>query len=417
MQGQKGIPYKWELLLWLWLTYFLGQADRQVFNIVLPIMRDDLGLTDTQMGLIATMMMIALGVMAPISGRLGDLKNKKHLILFSTGCWAIGSLLTGCSSMLALLILWRVIAAGGGEAFYGPPAFAAIGIWHKESRSTAMAIHQTSLYAGVILAGYGAGYLGERFGWRIPFFISGGMGVLLLLILTWRLRNMPIRNVHNVSNINIGHIVHLLTHKKTVLWLTLAFAGMVFSTVGYLTWMPTFLQESFELPMEEAGFHAMFWHHIAAFVGVLLGGRWTDRRMKTSRKSRVEVQALALLLAVPFIIWMGQGTSLSTVCWALAGFGFFRGMYDTNIFASAFDVLPQSMHSLIVGVMTLAAFLVASVSPLILGWFKQQFSIGDGISLMAIGFFLSAGCIFLGARRYILLEWESEEDAILEDRE
>ncbi|MEM7368163.1 MAG: MFS transporter [Bacteroidota bacterium] len=408
MPKLKEIPYKWELLGWLWVTFFLGQADRQVFNVVLPVMRDDLGLSDTQMGLIATMMMIAVGLMAPISGRLGDLKNRKHLILFSTICWALASLFTGCSSWLILIILWRMLAAGGGEAFYAPSAFAAIGAWHKESRSRAMAIHQTSLYAGVVLAGYGAGYLGEHFGWRLPFLISGGLGLLLSCVLLFRIKSMPVQNVHNVSNINIVNIFRQLLQKRSVLFFTLAFAGMVFSTIGYLTWMPTFLHESFGLSLDKAGFHSLFWHHIAAFIGVLIGGKWTDSRMKRTRTARADVQIIALMAATPFIIWMGQGSSLIMVGIALVGFGLFRGMYDTNIFAAVFDVLPASMHSLAVGLMTLVAFVIASLSPLILGWIKEVFSMETGLSLLSLGYLFGALSIWLGARKALLLEWESE---------
>ena len=46
---------KWEVLLLLWMAYLLNQGDRQVFNTVLPSIRDALSLTDTQIGLIATL--------------------------------------------------------------------------------------------------------------------------------------------------------------------------------------------------------------------------------------------------------------------------------------------------------------------------------------------------------------------------
>lgn len=366
------LTYKWELIALLWATFFLGQCDRQVFSVVLPLIREDLNLSDAQMGLIATIMMIALGFMAPIAGRLADIRNKKHILIFSTCAWAFASLFTGMSTALFFIIVFRAIAAGPGEAFYGPAAFASIARWHKESRSTAMAIHQTALYLGVIIAGYGAGYLGETYGWRIPFFLSGCLGLVLAGLLWIRMKNDSEDNVYIEPNVNWQELLVIFRSKRSVFYVSMTFAGMVFATVGYTTWMPTFLHEEYQIPLSLAGFHAMFWHHLAAFIGVLIGGKWTDKKIKHTKTARLDVQIVALLCAVPFIIWMGQGSSLVWACVALAGFGLFRGIYDSNIFATVFDVLPSSVHGMVVGVMTLLAFVVGSGSPVILGWLKPH---------------------------------------------
>lgn len=45
--------YKWEVVLLLWLAFFLNQGDRQAFNVVLPQIQDHLGASDATMGLIA----------------------------------------------------------------------------------------------------------------------------------------------------------------------------------------------------------------------------------------------------------------------------------------------------------------------------------------------------------------------------
>ena len=59
MKNKQNAWYKWEVLILLWMAYLLNQADRQVFNTVLPAIRDALQLTDTSIGLIATMATVA----------------------------------------------------------------------------------------------------------------------------------------------------------------------------------------------------------------------------------------------------------------------------------------------------------------------------------------------------------------------
>ena len=64
--------YKWEVLALLWIAYLLNQADRQIFNVVLPLIRADLDLTDTQVGFIATTFNLVFAILVPISGYWGD---------------------------------------------------------------------------------------------------------------------------------------------------------------------------------------------------------------------------------------------------------------------------------------------------------------------------------------------------------
>ena len=73
--------YKWEVLALLWMAYLLNQADRQVFNTVLPAIRDALDLTDTSVGLIATIFNLCYAFMVPLGGWAGDRFSRKWEII------------------------------------------------------------------------------------------------------------------------------------------------------------------------------------------------------------------------------------------------------------------------------------------------------------------------------------------------
>ena len=87
--------YRWELILWLWLAFFLNQGDRQVFNSVLPLIRDNLGLNEIQLGLVATIFTIVYGLLVPIAGYAGDAFRRKWVVIFSLSLFSLGTLLTG----------------------------------------------------------------------------------------------------------------------------------------------------------------------------------------------------------------------------------------------------------------------------------------------------------------------------------
>src|SRR5690606_20750226 len=142
------------------------QADRQVFNVVLPLIRSDLHLTDMQIGLIATVFNLTFALLVPLSGYIGDVYNRKWIIVGSIFFWSVATMLTGLSSSVWMLVLMRSIATGGGEAFFAPANYALLAGYHKSTRAFAMSIHQSSYYVGIIVSSYLAGYIGERYGWR-----------------------------------------------------------------------------------------------------------------------------------------------------------------------------------------------------------------------------------------------------------
>ena len=70
---RKLIPYKWELIGIFWVAYFLNQGDRQIFNVVIPLIKADLMLDDVQIGLVATLFTLVYGILVPVAGFAGDL--------------------------------------------------------------------------------------------------------------------------------------------------------------------------------------------------------------------------------------------------------------------------------------------------------------------------------------------------------
>lgn len=110
--------YKWVLLGLLWIAFFLHQGDRQIFNSVIPLVKTSLGLSDIQMGLIGSIFQLVYGVLVPLAGLAGDRLPRKWIIVWSLLIFSAGTLLTGFSSGLIALVIFRSLATGGGEAFF-----------------------------------------------------------------------------------------------------------------------------------------------------------------------------------------------------------------------------------------------------------------------------------------------------------
>lgn len=400
--------YKWELLVLLWLAFFLNQADRQIFNVVLPLVKADLKLTDGQLGLVSSALIWTYGLFVPLAGWAGDRLSRKKILMYSLFFWSLATLLTGWGTSLAYLVLVRGIATGGGEGFYAPTANALISEHHTKTRAFALSLHQTAVYVGIVASGALAGYVGEHHGWRAAFYLFGGLGVVLAVVLFFRLKEA--KNVVE-KNITINSFSDNYETKETI-WeasknilqkptfggLSLAFSCMVFVNVAYVTWTPTFLYEKFQLSLTNAGFSSMFYHHVAAFLGVLVGGWLSDRWAKATPRHRLVLQAGAFAAAAPFIGWLGQASELWGVYAALAGFGFFRGIYDSNIFASLYEIVAPHQRATATGLILMIAFLTGAISPYWLGQLKPSLGLSLGLSLLAGFYVLAAGFMWLGTR-------------------
>lgn len=384
MITEKNKQYKWEVLALLWIAFFLNQADRQVFNVVLPLIKADLQLSDLQIGSIATAFNLVYALLVPLAGYVGDIFSKKWIVALSILFWSIATMFTGLSNGVLTLVLMRSIATGGGEAFFGPANYSLLAQYHKGTRAFAMSIHQTSYYVGIILSGYIAGYIGERYGWRNAFYVFGAVGVIHGIVLMIRLKDKKGQQEEKKQEkVRLWEGFKVLFGTPTALMLTIGFAGLIFVLTGYLTWMPTYLYEKFDMSLSSAGFHSMFYTHLFAFIGVILAGKYSDKFAKKNPASRMMMQGVGLLIAVPFIVMMGNSGVLATIYIGFAGFGFARAFFDANTYTVLYDVIPEKYHSSASGVMIMTGFLVGSMSPVILGYMKPLFGLSAGLSMLA----------------------------------
>jgi len=396
---RKGLlQYKWELVILLSISFFFNQADRQIFNVVLSSIRDDLGLSDANMGLIASVFILVYALMVPVGGLLGDRIKKKHVIVFSLLFWSASTLLTGLSFTLIQLIILRSVATGGGESFYAPSANALICEYHDETRSTALSIHQAASYLGVVASGFLAGLIADHFGWRFAFYLFGGFGIILAAILYVKIKDSPSSNISDTQakeKIRVNELLKVFFRKPTAILLTLAFAGMIFVNVSFLTWMPTFLHEKFNFSLSRAGFDSTFYHFLAAFFGVMAGATIADKLAQRYFGIRGFIQMIGLYAGAPFIYIMSRSESFLIIYLALTLFGFCRGLYDSNIFAALYDVIEKPFRSTATGLMLMFAFVVGSSSPYIMGLLKPVLGLSSGMALLSIIYIISATSILI----------------------
>ncbi|NLS93262.1 MAG: MFS transporter [Planctomycetaceae bacterium] len=397
--------YKWELLALLCLAFFFHQGDRAIFGVVATEIQEDLHLDKGQIGLVATILFWTIALMTPIAGYLGDVLRKKFMITGALLFWSSTTALTGLSQGLFSLAMLRSVATGGSESFYAPPAYALMARFHQKTRALALSIHQGALYVGIMTSGLFGGLIAQAWGWRSVFYVYGGAGILIGLLFLFRLkdeRDLPggRPQPHEPARPkweNPLRSLSIIFRTPTAFLLTTAFTAVVFVNNTYVVFAPAFLEEKFGLPKLDAGTYAMFYHHLAALVGVLIGGAVSDAVAPRIAGARLRLQTGAMFLGALAILYMSWGTTVVAACIGMALFGLFRGLFESNTHASVFEVIEPKYRSSAVGAMVMMAFLVGATAPLLMGELCDRgYSMSFVFACYSLAYFLGGVAVAVG---------------------
>ncbi len=399
--------YKWQVVGMLWFMAFFNYADRQAITTVFPLIKAEMGLSNAEIGYIGAAFAWVYGLAAPFAGAVVDRVRRKTAILLGLIAWSLICIATAGSKTFSHLMFWRA-AEGLGESFYFPAAMSLTSDYHgKETRSRAMAIHQTSVYVGSIAGGAFSGLIGQHFGWRWSFVVFGSLGVMLGIILWQKLReprrgaadlkDVGADDAHIATKVSFADFLHIVATTPTVLILLGAFLCANFVAAILLIWMPSYLTEKFGFSLAEAGLGATVSVQVASMFSVVLGGYLADKFRKTTTRGRIGVQMAGLFLGAPFVVLCGMTTEVVWLMVALSAWGFFKGLYDANIFASVFDVVRPEARGSVAGFMNCIGWLGgAGTAPIIVGHLAEKYSLGTAIALGSVVYLLGAILLLIG---------------------
>jgi sugar phosphate permease len=148
-----------------------------------------------------------------------------------------------------------------------------------------------------------------------------------------------------------------------------------------LTWIPTYLYSKFHLSLAMAAFDAAVYPQVASIGRSIVGGYLADLLVKWDLRSRLWVQCGGMLAGAPFVVPCGMNNSLTVVIAALVAWGFCKGLYDSNIFATVFGVVPIGARGTVSGLMNCIGWLIGGgVAPVVIGLLATFMTLGQAIA-------------------------------------
>ena len=412
--------YKWILLALVSATYFLAQGSRQVFNAVLPQIKADFagaGITDTQLGLVGSAFTLVFGLAIPFGGVLADFFSRKWMIVLGSLLFSVGIFTSGLATGVGLLVLAYGIVNAAGQALLPPSNSSLIGQFHVETRATAFSIYQIVFYVGIVVCSCVSGWLsglGEG-GWRKAFFLFGVISAAWAIALALSMRDTPqVRVTGNgeqgtEEKASVREALGAVVRKPSAMLLMAGLGFYFYAKYGFNTWIIAYLQREFpSVTAASASFHAVFWFYIGATVGVFAGGRVSDRFAVALGRPQVrfDVNAAGLVLCVPGLLLSAFAPNAALCIIGTALFGFATGVYDSNIYASLFEVVKPRYRAAAVGVFGCGGSVIGASGPAVLGWMNANFSMSSGMASLSA--FALAGAVVIGVARIFFFERDRE---------
>jgi len=390
--------YQIRLLAVLALINFVNFADRTVIVPLLPLLRQQMHLTDSQLGSLQTGLLVVLALASWPCGFFADRMSRTRIIAGGIVFWSLATVLCGFAPSFMFLLVARSLI-GVGEAAYAPAAQSMISdSFPYERRANAQAIFASGMLLGGAAGQAFGGLAGESYGWKYTVILIG-LVCLVPVLFVVKLPEPPRRPRSEVLP-----IWKLLSVPAYVAML---FAGtcITFSSVSLLTWGIDFARDYKEFSLRQAAVSLALVALLSLLLGVLTGGFLADRLHRKYPYGRILVIAAGFLFAAPFVLLAIQTDEKWVFLAALFISGYFMSWYHGPVTAVLHDLTPQRAHSSAIGVYMFVTQLLGALGPQLVG------KISDASDLQ-LGLQVATGVMVLGALLMFLVIYFVRRDGL-----
>jgi predicted MFS family arabinose efflux permease len=347
--------YSYYVLGALFLVYVFNFVDRQILAILIGPIQQDLGVSDTAMGLLSGFAFAIFYTLAGIPiARLSDRGSRRGVIAASLALWSGMTAATGMAQSFWQLALAR-IGVGVGEAGGSPPSHSLLSDYFPpERRATALALYANGIYVGAGLAMMFGGWVVTRFDWRTAYLAVGLAGLPLALLVRATVRELP-RGVWDAAGgatpraaapaASFRDAVRELFAKPSLGWLVAAACCQSLAGYGILTWGAEFLARVHGMSRLAIGAWLGPTILVGGCAGVTLGGWLADRLGARDPRWFMRLPAIVAVAGLPFaLLFLGLPTPAAALA-AFAPYYAISNMYVGPLWSTAQNLARPEMRA------------------------------------------------------------------------
>jgi predicted MFS family arabinose efflux permease len=298
------------VLFLLTMSYMLNGADRQLVSVLAEPIKQDLLLSDSQLGLLTgfifSLFYTCCGV--PIS-RAADRFNRVRIVSGACILWSLFTAMSGLALNFAQLALARA-GVGVGEAGGTAPSYSLISDYFPaEKRATALAVYTAGLPLGFAFSVWFGGWVAAEHGWRVAFFAVGAPGVLLSLIIWSYIEHPergrldpPLYREADRPDPRFSQIVSAFLRCPVLLATVAASSLASFTVYSFMAWMPAFLMRNKGMSLSELSSYYSLVSGSSMIIGLLASGWLVDYFSRWTNRARALVPGIAWATAWPLML-------------------------------------------------------------------------------------------------------------------
>lgn len=389
------------------LLYMINYMDRNVLTVVLQPIKLEMGLTDSELGILQTIFILSIALFSfPIAFMVDRWSRRKSIGLMAI-VWSGFTAVTGLARSFTGLIIPRALV-GVGEAGFSAGGTAMItAAYPKEKHGWALGFFNLAIPLGVAVGTIVGGVLATSMGWRSPFFVFAALG-LMAGIAAFFLRDY--KTVHDDTAGGLkgfGRSIAAIVKIPTMKWFFLGYGLFAVMTQALLAWLPSYLMRQMDWTAAQAG-TTMGVVGLLAILGAIMGGILADYWNKRNSRGHLYLPALgcfiaALAMAAAFLLFP---VSFAVGLTFAAIYGIFSVVPSPPLGIVSQNVIPPAHKGLSWGLTVFAMyFLGGAWSPWLTGAISD--SIGGGARglqvaciIAAAGGLLGAICFLIASRTY-----------------
>ena len=401
-------------LFLLTVVYAFNFIDRQILVILQEPIKQDMGLSDTQLGLLSGFSFALVYVLAGIPiAYLADRGNRRNIIAIALTVWSGMTAISGLAQNYTHLLLAR-IGVGLGEAGGSPPSHSMISDYYApEHRGKAMSFYSTGIYIGILFGFALGGILADELGWRMAFFVVGIPGVLfagvLMLLLKEPVRGSWDAGADKNAKASFKETLTFLMTRKSFWYAALGTAMMSYKSYGNGNFMPSFLYRLHDMSLSEIGFTLALVSGVAGAVGTFMGGVVADKLGAKDKRWYLWTPMWGAIIALPLGIYVLLTLNTQSLIIALVLSTVTSTLYLGPCIAISHALVPPHMRAMTSAVLFFILNMIGlGLGPLLTGllsdWFTAQHGVVGLRYAMLSSYILGSSAIilFFMAGRHLL---------------
>ena len=382
--------YRTYVLSALTLIYILNFVDRGLLAVVGPDLVPELGLTDTQFGLLTGFGFALLyTIVGTPLARLADSSNRVWIMTVCVALWSLMTALCGLATEVTIgsltigafwVLLMCRVGVGIGEAGCTPPANSLIADYFApRERSQALGVYAMGVTLGTMFANLIGGWVTDAFDWRTAFFAVGLPGLLIALVFKLTVKEPPRGytdppGIASQESVGLGEAIRELM-TKPAFWLMTAGATIAaFCGYGISSFQSIFLVCTHGITTGEAAIWINTPVSLSAAIGTFATG-WLATKLYQKHPGAIAwVPALGLALSVPFYVFAFTTDNLLLAALGLIIGGFVKYGYITAQYTIGQGVVTMRMRAMATAVLLFVANLIGyGFGPLFIGAISDMF--------------------------------------------